>query len=76
MLKPIVACAAVAGALTLTSVAPAGAFLPLQSGVNAAADAVSDVVEVKRSKFKKRPPGWDRGRKTGWGRGSVPPGQR
>jgi hypothetical protein len=76
MLKSIVACVALAAAVTLTNVTPAGAFMPLQSGLITAADAVSDVVEVKRSKLKPRPPGWSHGKKKGWGRSSVPPGQR
>ena len=27
-------------------------------------------------KHDKRPPGWDKGKKTGWGDGDIPPGQR
>jgi hypothetical protein len=76
MLKSMLACASVAAALTLTSVTPAGAFLPLQSAVGPASEAVSDVVQVKRSKLKPRPPGWSHGKKKGWHGGRVPPGQR
>ncbi len=30
----------------------------------------------KKKKIKKRPYGWDQGKKTGWGDGDVPPGLR
>ena len=67
---------ALAGALSLGSAIPANAFLPSQSPIAAAHADQSDVVVVKRSKWKKRPPGWSRG-KARWKRGGgVPPGQR
>jgi hypothetical protein len=75
-------------ALGLVVVAPvsAHAFIPAQSGIPVAADAVSSDLEVKggRGKGKHKgwkkhrfghPPGWSRGRKVGWGGRGMPPGQ-
>ncbi len=35
-----------------------------------------DKSKHKKSKEDHRPPGWDRGKKTGWGGGDVPPGHQ
>jgi hypothetical protein len=70
----------VAAGLVLTGTGRASAFVPGQSLVSVAAQDLGEVIEAKKKwkfkKWKKRPPGWDRGRKTGWRGGSVPPGQR
>jgi hypothetical protein len=39
-------------------------------------EADHDGHKHKRSKEGRRPPGWDRGKKTGWGGGDVPPGHQ
>jgi hypothetical protein len=64
-------------ALTIASFSPASALLSNQAAVSAAQAQLDDVVQVKRSKAKRRPPGWSRGRAV-WKRGGrgVPPGQR
>jgi len=58
-----------------------GAVSPALS--NALDDNESDQDEDGGKKRKKdkgekghRPPGWDRGKKVGWGEGDIPPGQR
>ena len=64
-------------------ITPAAAFAPGPSAVAvtyhdsaAAVDEAAPLVAVKwKVKWKKRPPGWSRGRKTGWGGWGVPPGQ-
>jgi hypothetical protein len=64
------------GVLTMLTT-PASAFLSNQGHIAAAQEVQDNVVMVKRSKAKPRPPGWSRGKAT-WkrtGRG-VPPGQR
>ncbi len=75
MCKILVIGAFAAGALVLTTVAPASAFVYSQTEITNAAAAASSTIEVKRKKTA-RPPGWSRGRKTGWRGGSKPPGQR
>jgi hypothetical protein len=45
------------------------------------ADATTTNIEPKHSQKNKskeghRPPGWDKGKKTGWGGADVPPGQQ
>ena len=71
-----------AGALALMAVTSANAFVPVGSQVDKASAGLSDTIQVKRSKAKSRPPGWDnpRGNKTGWGARTpgktLPPGQR
>jgi hypothetical protein len=77
MLKSLIVLLAAAG-LILAASQSASAFLPGQSPVIAAAQELGTAIEVKKKikKFKKRPPGWDQGVKTGWGTGNVPPGQR
>jgi hypothetical protein len=74
MRKLLFACLA-SGLLALAALTPAAAFVPAQSGVATAATVIDDTIAVKRGKWKKRPPGWDRGRKVGWRGGSMPPGQ-
>ena len=66
-----------AGALSLTSFSPANAFPWNQGQMMTGYAGQSDIVMVKRSKAKPRPPGWSRG-KASWKRGGrgVPPGQR
>jgi len=64
------------GLLALAALTPASAVVPAQSGIATAAAEVGDMIAVKRGTWKKRPPGWNRGRKVGWRGGSVPPGQR
>jgi hypothetical protein len=64
-----VICGLAAGATTFLPISPASAFLPSQPGL----ELGGDVVQIAR---KSRPPGWNRGRKVGWGKGTVPPGQR
>jgi hypothetical protein len=59
----------------LSALKPAVAFVAGQNGVATAAAAAANVVEVKRSPHKARPPGWSHGRKTGWHGRSRPPGQ-
>jgi hypothetical protein len=76
MRKFVFCCGIAVGAVALAAINPAGAFMPNQTEIGTAALAISDVVDVKRSTAKPRPPGWSRGRKVGWGRGNVPPGQR
>ena len=49
----------------MAAATPAAAFVPGQGATGVAAGALADVVEVKRSKRKARPRGWDRGRKVG-----------
>jgi hypothetical protein len=68
---------AAAGALCWLAATPANAFIPVQSHIIAAKAAQSDVVIVKRERWKHRPAGWSRG-KAWWKRGGrgVPPGQR
>jgi hypothetical protein len=51
------------------------AFVASQNGVATAAAATTNVIEVKRSPHKARPPGWSHGRKSGWHGRSRPPGQ-
>jgi hypothetical protein len=63
---------------------PASAFVGSGSGVAAAIEAASPVVDVKRGGKGKHkgwgkrrfghPPGWSRGRKVGWRGGNMPPG--
>jgi hypothetical protein len=61
---------------------PASAFVPGQSPLIAASQELGNTIEAKWKKekkwkkWKKIPPGWSRGRKVGWGGGSVPPGHR
>jgi hypothetical protein len=65
------------------AITPAAAFAPGPSAVAvtyhgsaAAVDEAAPLVAVKwKVKWKKRPPGWSRGRKTGWGGWGVPPGR-
>jgi hypothetical protein len=66
-----------AGVLSIAAFNPAHAFLSNQGQVALVQADQSDVVIVKRSKAKPRPPGWSRG-KAAWKRGGrgVPPGQR
>jgi hypothetical protein len=51
-----------------------GALATTYQASAAASDKAAPLVAVKW-KWKKRPPGWSRGRKTGWGGWGVPPGQ-
>jgi hypothetical protein len=66
--------------IALAGITPSSAFIPGQSPVVSASQQLDNIVEVKKKwkvkKWKKRPPGWDRGRKVGWRGGKVPPGQR
>jgi hypothetical protein len=56
---------------------PAGAFVGNQNGIaTAAAQATTNIIEVKRSVHKGTPPGWHHGKKKGWHGASSPPGQR
>jgi hypothetical protein len=64
-----------AGTLTLAPVAPATAFMPAQSGIADVAAVIDNTIAVKKY-AKRRPYGWSRGRKVGWGRAGMPPGQR
>ena len=72
----------VAMGIALACITPSSAFLPGQSPVVAASQELSDTIGAKwkmkwkKKKWKKIPPGWSRGRKVGWGGGSVPPGHR
>jgi hypothetical protein len=70
----------VAAGFTVAGVGPGSAFIPGQSSVIAASQELITTIDVKKKwkskKWKKRPPGWDRGRKVGWRGGKVPPGQR
>jgi len=75
MCKLLVVGTLVAGALVFVPLNPAGAFVPVQTGVAATAAAMNDVVRVKRHKHG-RPHGWSRGRKVGWHGRGRPPGQR
>ena len=79
MMRLLVVLGIVAG-LLLAGAGPASAFIPGQSTVINASKELSGALEVKKKwklkKWKKRPPGWDRGRKVGWRGGKVPPGQR
>lgn len=65
------------GALSLGSLSLANALPAIDGQIRAVHSGQSDVVVVKRSKAKPRPPGWSRG-KASWKRGGrgVPPGQR
>ena len=81
MFKPMVVLMAAVG-FVLAASHSASAFLPGQSSVIAASQELDNSVQVKKKfkkvKFKKakgRPPGWDEGRKTGWGNLGMPPGQ-
>lgn len=65
-----------AGALTIAAFTPASAFVPTQGGVANAATMIDDTIAVKKKHAKHRPYGWSRGRKVGWGRAGMPPGQR
>lgn len=53
----------------------AKALMPAQTELAKSAVASSDIIEVKRSPHKGRPPGWSRGRKVGWHGRGKPPGQ-
>jgi hypothetical protein len=64
-----------AGALSLAALTQASAAMPAENAIAAAATVLGDTIAVQQ-KWKKRPPGWDRGRKVGWRGGSMPPGQR
>jgi hypothetical protein len=77
MRKMLLLVSVTAGALSMASFSPAYAFLSNQGQVAMVQAAQSDVMLVKRSKAKPRPPGWSRG-KAAWKRGGrgVPPGQR
>ena len=74
MRKLLLTCVA-AGALSGAAVAPAAGAVPAQSGITLGAAAVDHTIAVQRAKWKKRPPGWNRGRKVGWRGGRLPPGQ-
>jgi hypothetical protein len=65
-----------AGALTLALLTSATAFVPAQSGTADVAAATDNTIAVKKKYAKRRPYGWSRGRKVGWGRAGMPPGQR
>jgi hypothetical protein len=78
MCKQMVVLMATAG-FVLAGSQSALAFLPGHSSVIAASQALDNSVQVKK-KFKLKeakgdPPGWSRGRKTGWGYWGMPPGQ-
>jgi hypothetical protein len=68
-----------AGAFGLTAITPAAAFAPgpgaLAATYNASAAAADKAMPLVTVKWKKRPPGWSRGRKVGWRGRDVPPGQ-
>ena len=73
--------ALVAGVSGLAASTPAAALAPGPGALAttyqasaAASDKGAALVAVKL-KGKERPPGWSRGRKTGWGWWGVPPGQ-
>ena len=74
---PVIALAAVVFGLMATT--PAAAFAPgpgpLAATYDASAAAPDKALPVVEVKWKKRPPGWDRGRKVGWHGRHVPPGQ-
>jgi hypothetical protein len=78
MFKQMVVLMATAG-FVLAGSQSASAFLAGQSSVIAASQELDNSVQVKKKfKFKKAkgdPPGWSRGRKTGWGGLGMPPGQ-
>ena len=71
------------GVSGLAAITPAAAFAPGPGALAvtyhdsaAAVNEAAPLVAVKwKVKWKKRPPGWSRGRKTGWGGWGVPPGQ-
>jgi hypothetical protein len=65
----------VAAIFAFSALKPAIAFVANQNGIASAANATANVIEVKRSPHKARPPGWSHGRKTGWHGRSRPPGQ-
>lgn len=81
MQKLLLSCGIAAGALALTMITSANAFVPVGIQIGKATSELSNTIEVKRSKAK-RPPGWDnpRGKKKGWGTRTpgktLPPGQR
>ena len=62
-------------AIAFPSPQPASAFVVHQNGVAKVATATNAIIEVKRSPYKGRPPGWNHGRKVGWHGHSRPPGQ-
>ena len=66
--------AAIGVAVAFISPQPAGALVADQNGVTKAATATNSIIEVKRHKAS-NPPGWSRGRKTGWHGSRKPPGQ-
>lgn len=67
------------GVFGLTAATPAAAFAPgpriLGATYDASAVAADKAAPLLTVKWKNRPPGWDRGRKVGWERRHVPPGQ-
>ena len=72
-------CVLTIGAVECVVITPASAFAPgpnILAATNhlgsAATDEAAPLVEVK---WKAQPPGWSRGRKTGWRGWGVPPGQ-
>ena len=72
--------AGVSGLAAITRVAAfapgPGALAATYHASAAAVDEAAPLVMVKwKVKWKKRPPGWSRGRKTGWGGWGLPPGQ-
>jgi hypothetical protein len=75
MRKLLLSCL-VFGTLSLAASVQASAAVPAQAGIAAAATVVDNTIAVKRAKWKKRPPGWNRGRKVGWRGSGMPPGQR
>ena len=69
----IILAGAIAVLLSAATSGPSAALTP--DRLIQATTAVDNSIEVKR-RHAARPPGWSKGRKVGWGRGRVPPGQR
>ena len=73
-MRKIILTAAITAVIGAAAPSANAAFSP--DRLNHAVSVLNDTIQVKRSSHKRRPPGWDRGRKAGWGRGHMPPGQR
>ena len=75
MLKSVMLCAVAVGIFASSAAQPVSAFMPGHPEFANAVSASSNIIQVKRSLLKGHPPGWSHGRKVGWHRKGMPPGQ-